>query len=126
MAKGTTYSRRQRREAYRRAGFLRIKNGYNTLGPIARAWYQKTAEEGKRLQEAHQNMVQEQIEEKLQSILNKSKETWIELGYNEAEMAMLEEAYALRAVKNKDTFRADRKEAKRLEKEAYQSKISRA
>lgn len=125
MAKGTTFSRRQRRENYRRAGFLRIKNTYNPFGEVMRNWYARTAEEGRRLHEAQTKMVQDQIEEALQIRLNKSKETWAELGYNEAEMAMLEEAFALRAVKTRETLTADRKKAKQLEKEAYKLKQAR-
>lgn len=127
MAKKTTsFSRRQRREMYRRAGFLRIKNDYNPLGPVMANWYAKTREEGKQIHEAHTRMVETQIEEKLQTVLNKSKETWTELGYNDAEIKMLEEAFSLRNVKNRETFTADRKQAKSLEKEAYKLKLSRA
>lgn len=126
MAKQTSFSRRQRRENYRRAGFLRIKNGYNPMGEVMRNWYARTAEEGRRLHEAQTKMVQEQIEEALQIRLNKSKETWTELGYNEAEIAMLEEAFALRAVKTRETLTADRKKAKQLEKEAFKLKTSRS
>jgi hypothetical protein len=126
MAKQTSFSRRQRRENYRRAGFLRIKNGYNPMGEIMRNWYARTAEEGRVLHEAQTKMVQEQIEEALQIRLNKSKETWTELGYNEAEIAMLEEAFALRAVKTRETLTADRKKAKQLEKEAFKLKTARS
>lgn len=126
MAKQTSFSRRQRRENYRRAGFLRIKNGYNPMGEVMRNWYARTAEEGRRLHEAQTKMVAEQIEESLQIRLNKSKETWAELGYNEAEIAMLEEAFALRAVKTRETLTADRKKAKQLEKEAYKLKTARS
>ncbi len=125
MAKQTTFSRRQRRENYRRAGFLRIKNTYNFFSEVMRNWYARTAEEGRRLHEAQTKMVQEQIEEALQIRLNKSKETWAELGYNEAEMTMLEEAFALRSVKTRETLTADRKKAKQLEKEAYKLKQAR-
>ncbi len=125
MAKQTTFSRRQRRENYRRAGFLRIKNTYNFFSEVMRNWYARTAEEGRRLHEAQTKMVQEQIEEALQIRLNKSKETWAELGYNEAEMSMLEEAFALRSVKTRETLTADRKKAKQLEKEAYKLKQAR-
>jgi hypothetical protein len=124
--KTTSHSRRQRREMYRRAGFLRIKNTYNPLGSIMANWYAKTREEGKNLHESHTRMVQEQIEEKLQSVLNKSKETWTGLGYNDAEIKMLEEAFSLRNVKDRETFTADRKQAKRLEREAYKLKLARA
>jgi hypothetical protein len=126
MAKQTSFSRRQRRENYRRAGFLRIKNGYNPMGEIMRNWYARTAEEGRVLHEAQTKMVQEQIEEALQIRLNKSKETWTEMGYNEAEIAMLEEAFALRAVKTRETLTADRKKAKQLEKEAFKLKTARS
>lgn len=126
MAKKASQSRRQRREMYRRAGFLKIKNSYNPLGPVMINWYAKTKEEGERLHEAHTKMVQDQIEEKLQTMLNASKETWLGLGYNDAEIKMLEEAFSLRNVKNRETFTADRKQAKRLEKEAYKLKSSRA
>lgn len=126
MAKQTSFSRRQRRENYRRAGFLRIKNTYNPLGEVMRNWYARTAEEGRKLHEAHTKMVQDQIEEALQTRLNKSKETWTELGYNEAEMAMLEEAFALRNVKTRETLTEDRKKAKQLEREALKLKNARA
>lgn len=126
MAKQTSFSRRQRRENYRRAGFLRIKNGYNPMGEIMRNWYARTAEEGRVLHEAQTKMVQEQIEEALQIRLNKSKETWTEMGYNEAEIAMLEEAFALRAIKTRETLTVDRKKAKQLEKEAFKLKTARS
>jgi hypothetical protein len=126
MAKQTTFSRRQRRENYRRAGFLKIKNTYNFFGEIMRNWYARTAEEGRTLHEAQTKMVQEQIEEALQIRLNKSKETWTELGYNVAEIAMLEEAFALRSIKTRETLTSDRKKAKQLEKEAYKLKTSRS
>jgi hypothetical protein len=126
MAKGTTFSRRQRRENYRRAGFLKIKNTYNFFGEVMRNWYARTAEEGRRLHEAQTKMVEEQIEEALQIRLNKSKETWTELGYNAAEIAMLEEAFALRSIKTRETLTSDRKKAKQLEKEAYKLKTSRS
>mgnify|MGYP006220716629 FL=1 len=126
MAKQTSFSRRQRRENYRRAGFLKIKNGYNPMGEIMRNWYARTAEEGRVLHEAQTKMVQEQIEEALQIRLNKSKETWTEMGYNEAEVAMLEEAFALRVIKTRETLTADRKKAKQLEKEAFKLKTARS
>jgi predicted CopG family antitoxin len=126
MAKQTSFSRRQRRENYRRAGFLKIKNGYNPMSEIMRNWYARTAEEGRVLHEAQTKMVQEQIEEALQIRLNKSKETWTEMGYNEAEVAMLEEAFALRAIKTRETLTVDRKKAKQLEKEAFKLKTARS
>jgi hypothetical protein len=126
MAKKTSSNRRERRKNYSKAGFLKIKNDYNPLGEVLKGWYKKTSEEGKLAHEAHTRMVQEQIEEAIQSALNKSKENWTNSGYNAEEMTMLEEAFLLRNVKNKATLTEDRKKAKRLEKEAYKLKQSRA
>lgn len=123
--KTQSQSRRYRRAMYRQAGFLRIKNGYAFNSPVLNAWYAKTREEGNTLKEANERASQESIENQLQIIWNKQIETLTGMGYNEAELKMLEEAYALRSVKNKETRRADKKEAKRLEKEAHASLTSR-
>lgn len=111
-------SRRYRRAMYRQAGFLRIKNGFAFSSPIRAAWYKKTQDEGNALKEANERSTQESIENQLQIIWNKQLETLTEMGYNDAELKMLEEAYALRSVKNKETRREDKKEARRLEREA--------
>lgn len=123
--KTQSQSRRYRRAMYRQAGFLRIKNGFAFNSPIRAAWYKKTADEGNALKEANERSTQESIENQLQIIWNKQVETLTELGYNDAELKMLEEAYALRSVKTRETLRADKKEARRLEKEAYASLTSR-
>lgn len=114
-------SRRYRRAMYKQAGFLRIKNGFGFSSPVLKAWYEKTRQEGEALREANEKATQDSIENQLQIIWNKQVETLTQLGYNETELKKLEEAYALRSVKNKESRRADKKEAKRLEKEAYTS-----
>ena len=120
-----TPSRRYRRDMYKKAGFLKIKNSYGFNSPILQAWYQKTREEGNTLKEAHEKATQDSIENQLQIMWNKQAETLTSMGYNEAELKMLEEAFALRNVKTKETRREDKNEAKRLEKEAHLSFKSR-
>ena len=123
--KTQSQSRRYRRAMYRQAGFLKIKNGFSFANPIRAAWYKKTKEEGQALKEANEKSTQESIENQLQIIWNKQVESLTSVGYNEAELKLLEEAYALRSVKNKETRKEDKKEAKRLEKEAHTSLTSR-
>ena len=53
------------------------------------------------------------------------KDTWKNIGYNAKEMEMLEEAWALSIVKDKETYREDKKKIKALHKEAKASLNSR-
>jgi len=47
------------------------------------------------------------------------------MGHNDDEIKLLEEAWLLMNIKNKETFKQDKKEAKRLIKEAKESLNSR-
>ena len=120
MSKNTTMSRRQRRQDLRRAKFLRIKNMFSFFSPQRQAWYKKVQEDGKAAHEINQKRSMDQIEEQLQIKLNSIKETWADIGYNEAEIALLEEAWVLTSVKDSDHVqrRLDKKESYRLMREA--------
>lgn len=118
-------NRRNKRGTYRQAGFLKVKNTFAFGGEIRNSWYAKTIGDGR---EAHNQMVQrtqESIENQIQTILNSVKETWTKVGFNEAEIKMLEEAYSLTEIKQRDTLTSDRKLAKKLLKEANASLLSR-
>jgi hypothetical protein len=121
MSKATSYSRKQRRAQMRSAGMLKVKNMYSPLSGQRQAWYKKTREDGQQAHEAHLKRVNDQIEEQLQTKLNNLKETWKSSGYNDQEIKMLEDAFMLTSIKYKDTLRSDRKEARRLMKEARES-----
>ena len=114
-------ARTQRRNSYRKAGFFKMKNGVSRFNPAMIEWYKKTMEEGNRLNEAHQKEVNDSIEEQLQTKLESLKETWYEIGYNKDEIAKLEEAFIMTVVKDKDSYRADKKAATKLRKEANKS-----
>lgn len=107
------------------AGMLRVKNTYSYFSGPRQAWYAKTQEDGKAAQEANEKRTNDSIEEQLQAKLNNLKETWAEIGYNAEEIEMLNEAFILLAVKNKDTLRSDKKEARKLMKDAKTSLMSR-
>lgn len=136
MAKGATYSRRQRRSEFRTAGFLKIKNMYGRLSPQGIAWYQKMQEDGKNYSEQYKKYVLDSIEEQLELRLKGNfdeetgkgfyglRNTWSDLGYNEDEISKLEEAWLLTTVKS-DSYREDKKQARTLRKEAQQSRAAR-
>jgi hypothetical protein len=121
MSKGSTMSRRQRRGQFRAAGYLKIKNMFGRFSEQGRAWYDKMAADGKAAHEAHVNRVNDERENQLQTILNGLIKTWGSMGYNKEEISKLEEAFALDSIKDKNTYREDKKEARRLRKEAQSS-----
>lgn len=120
-----TASRRQRRGEFKQAGFLKIKNMFGRFSEQGIAWHNKMAEDGRAMEAANEKRRLDSIEEQLIVSLNKLKETWTASGYNAEEVAKLEEAWTLTAVKDRETYRADKKQANVLRKEAQQSLASR-
>lgn len=118
-------SRKAKRSQLKSLGYLKIKNMYNPIDGVGAAWYRKTQEDGKALHEAHMKRVNEALEDFLQTKANSLKETWKRIGYNEAECSMLEEAFFISNVKNKESLREDKKTARKLMKEASISLKSR-
>lgn len=116
-----TASRRQRRGEFKQAGFLKIKNMFGRFSEQGIAWHNKMAEDGRAMETANEKRRLDSIEEQLIVSLNKLKETWTASGYNAEEVAKLEEAWTLTAVKDRETYRADKKQANVLRKEAQQS-----
>ncbi|MDC1282411.1 hypothetical protein N8Z10_00500 [bacterium] len=125
MGKGASSSRRQRRGQFKAAGYLQIKNMFGRFSGEGEAWYGKIQEDGKQSHEANMNKMHDRLENEMQTKLNIAKESWKNIGYNEEEVKMLEEAWLLDAVKVKETYREDKKEAKKLRKEANLSLNSR-
>lgn len=121
MAKGTTGSRRQRRQDFRNAGFLKIKNQFGFFSAQSQAWYKKMREDGAAAHEANVNRSNDAIEEQLQLRLNSLKETWEKTGYNAEEIEKLEEAWSIQTIKDKETLKEDKKKVKSLRKEVKES-----
>ena len=57
--------------------------------------------------------------------LEKAKLEWASQGWDAKEIELLEEAWALTTVKDKETYREDKKKAKSLRKEANTLRASR-
>lgn len=89
------------------------------------AWHNKMAEDGRAMESANENRRLDSIEEQLTASLNKLKVNWATIGYNTEEIAKLEEAWTLTAIKDSETYRADKKQANVLRKEAQQSLLAR-
>lgn len=121
MGKGTSSSRKQTRSQFGSMGYLKVKNMFGKFSEEGQAWYDKIAKNGKAVHEANVNRNQDNIENQLQTKLNSIKEVWIEMGHNTSEIKLLEEAWLLIAIKNKETLKQDKKESKRLIKEAKES-----
>lgn len=125
MAKGASGSRRQRRGEFKRAGFLKIKNMFGRFSEQGIAWHNKMAEDGRAMESANEKRRLDSIEEQLTASLNKLKVNWATIGYNTEEITKLEEAWTLTAIKDSETYRADKKQANVLRKEAQQSLLAR-
>jgi hypothetical protein len=125
MTNETTPNRRQRRAIYKQAGYLKVKNMFGFGSPQARAWYDKCAKDGEMIHEQNTKAAMDQMENQLQIILDRQKETWTELGYNAEEILLLEESWSLMAVKNKETYREDKKKSRELSAKANQLRLAR-
>ena len=114
-------ARKYRRDTYKQARLLKAKNGWGRFSEKGIAWYSLKQEEGKQFHEANTNRVNDQIEAQLGAKLESLKETWAEVGYNKEEIDLLEEAFALTTIKDKETYRADRKAAQKIYKKVQKS-----
>lgn len=127
-------TRRQRRFMLRQQGALR----YISKLPLADKLkiQRENIENGRKLHQQHLDINEkrnhEMLERKLEGYTNEEgehvdglKDTWRQIGYNEKEINMLEEAWALSIVKDKETYQADKKKRRQLVKEAKASLDSR-
>lgn len=112
-------NRRQRRFQLKAAGMLRVKNMYNPFTEVGKLWYNKTRQEGAQLHAQNLERI-EANRSTLYDALDQSKRTGLkEFGYSEEQVELMMEAWALTVIKDKDTYRADRKESARLLKQAH-------
>lgn len=97
--------------------------GYNH--PAVKAWKAQTMADGRKIHQQNLDRNEELQSTRLEAILMSCKSNWFGMGYNESEVALLEEAWALLTVKDKDTYRADKKRARQLQKQAADSLAAR-
>jgi hypothetical protein len=78
-------------------------------------------ENGRKLHQQHLDIIEKRNHEMLEAKLESLKESWTAIGYNTEEQDKLSEAWILGVVKDRETYRADRKKAKALYKEVNAS-----
>jgi hypothetical protein len=125
MAKTATVSRRQRRAQLSAMGYLKIKNMLSPLSAEGIQLRESLRASSKAAKEAHEKRIMDQLEEQLAQKAESLKDTWKWIGYNDAEIEMLSEAFFISSVKNKQTLREDKKAARKLMKDAKDSLIER-
>ena len=112
-------NRRQRRLAMKYQGLLKAKSKL----PFHK-WMEFTRdniERGKEIHAANVDSVDKKIASQLEAAEERQIEVWREVGYDESEIKMLREANAILMVKNKETWKADKKEARQIMKDARES-----
>ncbi len=123
----STPNRRQRRMMMRAQGLTRALSKMPFLGPVRSKVRQENIAYGKKIHAENVKRNEELNATRLEAALDGAKASWKELGYNDAEIALLEEAWIAVAVKEKDSAenRANKKLAKKLRAEANQLKADR-
>jgi len=115
----------QRRNMLRNQKVLKIKNELHGMSKSAVEFREAQRENGRKIHEANLDRLEQQHAQSTESKLTAVKEGWTSCGYNEEEVAMLEEAWMLTTFKNKKTWHTDKKKARKLMKQAEESKTQR-
>lgn len=118
-------NRRVRRSIQRENGILKTLKRLGYHHPAYKAFKVETAEAGKKIHEAHQERNESLTTTRLESILLSCKSTWFGMGYNQEEVTMLEEAWSMMVVKDRENYKANKKAARELQKAAANSMLAR-
>ena len=123
----STPNRRQRRMMLKEQGIIRAISKMPFLGEVRSKIRQENIAYGKKIHAENTRRIEERNATRLEAALDSAKASWKELGYNDAEITLLEEAWVATAVKEKDRAenRANKKLAKKLRAEANQLRADR-
>jgi len=106
-------------------GMLKYLSKLSFFHPTKVAIRRQNMENGRKIQQARLDAAEKAQAERLEAVLERMKDTWSNIGYNKEEIAMLEEAWAMTIIKDKETYRADVKQSRKLMKEAAASLAAR-
>lgn len=121
----STPNRRQRRAMMKAQGILRALSKMSYFGEVRSKVRQENIAYGKKIHAENTKRNEELNATRLEAILDGLKAQWTEQGYNKEEMTKLEEAWACRTIKDKETYREDKKRAKQLLAEVKASREAR-
>ena len=115
----------QRRNMLRQQKVLSAKNEMHPLDRNSVEFRQAQRENGRKIHEANLDRLEQQSTLLMEEKLNAVVVGWQTQGYNEEEIALLTEAWKLTTFKNKKTWHADKKTARKLMKQADESRKQR-
>jgi hypothetical protein len=116
-------NRRQRRFVLKKQGSLQaLKNLSLSQWMSVVSTNQK---EGLKLKNQQLDEAEKRKSAELEKRMENTKNTWREIGYSPSEIEKLEEAYAILNLKDKDNWQEEKAQARKLMKEAEQSRKSR-
>lgn len=115
----------QRRNMLRQQGVLKVKSEMHPLDKNNIEFRQAQRENGRKIHEANLDRMEQVQAVKMEETMASLKEGWSKQGYNEEEISMLEKAWKLTTYKNKKTWHSDKKEARKLMKQADESRKQR-
>lgn len=118
-------SRRERRAQLKANGVLKAISKLGKNHPVRKEIRKANIESGQKIHQAHLDRNDAANAALLEQHLNTAKESWATGGYNEEELKMLEEAWVLANIRDKETYQADKKEIKRLRNAVKASKEAR-
>lgn len=118
-------NRRQRRYMLKQNGMLSYLSKLDFFHQTKSAIRAQNIKNGHKMQNARLDLFDKERSERLENSLKNIKETWANIGYNEAEISQLEESWAISSVKDKETYQQDKKEAKKLISAANNSMLAR-
>jgi hypothetical protein len=121
----TFLNRRQRRYMLKERGLLKQISKLSFFSETRTAIREQNREQGRQMHQAWLDHIEKQQGEALEQKLESVKETWANIGYNAEEISKLEEAWVLTAIRDKETWREDRKKARLLRKEVSESRANR-
>lgn len=121
----TNWNRRQRRYMLKQQGVLKYLSKLNFLGEVRSNFRQQNIENGRKIHQRNIDEMEKANHTILENKLASLKEGWTSVGYNQSEIDKLEEAWALSVIKNKETYREDKKKRKQLLREVQESFQSR-
>jgi hypothetical protein len=113
-------NRREKRRMFKQLGVLKKLSKMQFMDPTKAEFRKRNRAEGKA---KHEKSVEELENARYERLEHLSAEYLIKMkeeGYNDKELKLLEEAFALKSVKT-ETYSSDRKKARKLETEALAS-----
>jgi hypothetical protein len=120
-----TPNRRQRRAYLKQQGIIKALSKMPYFGEVRSKVRSENIAYGKKLHAENTKRIEELNAARLEAALDSVKLSWKEQGYNDQEMQLLEEAWVLGAIKDKETYREDKKKRKQLLAQVKQLRANR-